>query len=128
MVKGKRLGLVGKVILGAGAVGGLVGGCNAVVGGYIGGKVAEKTAAKREVLNTEEMRGPEVPYDVNFLAYYRIQDLGTGEVEIVEGRYGFMSKDFFDKYEKSWDEKYSNGFKAEFIEEGRLTTIIGPTK
>ncbi|MFH0711769.1 MAG: hypothetical protein V1889_01290 [archaeon] len=127
MRNARKLGLVGRVILGVGAVGGMVStsGCDAVVGGYVGAKVAEKTEAKREAPNTEEIRGPEVPYDVNFLAYYRIQDLKTGEVEIVESKkyYGALA-DWENSISSQYERKYPEGYKMEIIKEGRLATTI----
>ena len=104
------------------AIGGSVAnsGCAAVVGGVVGHKLAKRGDKGREVRNDDSMKGPVVPYDVDFLAYYRIKDLKTGEVEIVEGRYTKLSIDFHEKHEDAWGEKYPNGYRAELIEGGRL--------
>ena len=49
MRKAKKLGLVGRVVFGVGALGGLVSmsGCDAVVGGYVGAKIANMRNEKR---------------------------------------------------------------------------------
>ena len=119
-----KAGLVG-VVGGAGAVG--LSGCtsNPIVNALTARVVYDRFVKGGEGVeeNKELAQGPEVPYDVDFLAYYRIEDLKTGDVEIVEGDYGNLSKNWETDLKAQYVGKCPNGYRVEMIEGDRLVSI-----
>ena len=111
---------LGRVVAGVGAVG-LTGCGRSPIVDFIATKVVYDNVVKGEEVEGKELiQGPVVPYDVDFLAYYRIKDLKTGEVEIVEGEYGNLSKNWETGLKVQYRGKCPDGYMVEMIEGERL--------
>ena len=128
---GRRDFLKGLVkVVGGVVTGGLVGGCGIVVDEIVRSNVRKRIDPRQINVHVNGGTGGfgkgvlPAPYDIKLLAYYRIRDLGTGEIEIVEGRYGGLTYDWENKYHKIYRNKCTDGSMTEFIENGNIITII----